>query len=225
MSRVQGVAFFDVDETLVSVRTLESFLLHYLSLVPSMISQHELRDLAQQVVRLDRSEFNRLYFGIWAGQPAAQVAEAGRSWYAQASSKPGFYRPNVLELLREHQQSGDHVVLVSGSFVGPLRPLADDLAVEDLYCTGLEVVDGRYTGTISRPMIGDDKRRTVEAYLSALGTDTESWGYGDHSSDLPLLEGVDHPVVVGSDPYMVQVADERGWPVMAIDAPLAPRGS
>ncbi len=224
MSQPPGVAFFDVDETVVSVRTLESFLLHYLKVVPSMISADRLRELGQQVVHLSRAEFNRRYFRIWAGQPQEGVLEAGRRWYAEASAQPGFFRPNVLERLREHQAAGDRVVLVSGSFDPPLRPLADDLGVDMLFCTRLEVHDGRYTGAISEAMIDDDKRRAVEAYLSTLGTVSQTWGYGDHPSDLPLLERVGRPVVVGSDPALVALAEQRSWPVMPIDLPLAPRG-
>lgn len=232
-----GAAFFDVDETLLSIRTLESFLLYYLKRVP-MISRERLAELSQLVLELDRTEFNRIYFGIWAGQPAAQVREAGREWFAEASADPGFFRPNVLERLRAHQDAGDHVVLVSGSFEAPLEPLRDAVAADALYCTGLEVVDGHYTGTISRPMIGDDKRTAVEEYLAEQGAgaqgaasdgasaehpDAASWGYGDHESDLALLEAVSNPVVVGSDPVMLKVAAERGWPVLPIDRPLAPR--
>lgn len=223
MSSTPGVAFFDVDETLVSVRTLESFLMYYLRLVPAMISPERLRELAQQVVQLDRSEFNELYYGIWAGQPAAQVREAGYGWLAEASAQPGFYRANVLERLRAHQSAGDRVVFVSGSFEGPLRPLAEAVGADELYCTGLELDGDAYTGRVSAAMISDDKGRAVAAYLAASAPGTQSWGYGDHPSDLPLLEAVTHPVVVGSDPVMLELAGERGWPVMPIEQPLAPR--
>ncbi len=219
------VAFFDVDETLVSVRTLESFLFHYLGQVPSMVAPERLRELAQQVVQLDRAEFNRLYFGLWAGQPVDRVLEAGRSWYREVSAQPGFFRANVLERLKTHRSAGARIVLVSGSFGAPLQPLADDIGADGLYCTGLEVADGLYTGRISAPMIGDDKRHAVDAYLAALEPAvTASWGYGDHPSDLPLLERVSAPVVVGSDPAMLEIAAQRDWPVLPIDEPLAPRG-
>lgn len=223
MSRPAGVAFFDVDETLLSVRTLEAFLFAYLKQVPSMISPERLRELAAQVVSLDRAEFNRRYYAVWAGQDAEQVRDAGRRWFEAALEQPGFFRPNVLATLREHQEAGDRVVLVSGSFEPPLRPLADALAVDALYCTELEVEQGHYTGVISAAMIGDDKKRVVESYLARLEGEVPSWGYGDHASDLPLLERVSNPVVVGSDPVMLELAAERGWPVMPIDQPLAPR--
>jgi HAD superfamily hydrolase (TIGR01490 family) len=219
-----GAAFFDVDETLVSVRTLESFLLFYLKRVPEMVSPARLRELAELVVTLERSEFNRVYYGIWAGQPVEQVLAAGRDWYVETSAQPGFYRPNVLAKLREHQAAGARVVLVSGSFPPPLAPIAAAVGADAVYCTELEVgADGRYTGVISAAMIGDDKRTVVDAYLAGLGPAAPSWGYGDHSSDLPLLERVSSPVVVGSDPAMLELAGERGWPVLPIEQPLAPR--
>jgi len=224
MSRPSGAAFFDVDETLVSVRTLESFLLYYLKLEPTMVPPERLRELAGQVVTLERSEFNRLYYAIWAGQPVERVLAAGRSWFAETQGAPGFYRPNVLAKLREHQAAGDRVVLVSGSFPPPLRPIAEAVGADAVYCTQLEVGgDGAYTGAISAAMIGDDKRTAVDEYLGGLDADAPSWGYGDHSSDLPLLERVSNPVVVGSDPVMLELAGQRAWPVLPIEKPLAPR--
>lgn len=220
---MSAVAFFDVDETLVSVRTLESFLMAYLAEVPEMVSRERLQELARQVVELDRDEFNRVYFAIWVGQPEERVLEAGQRWYAAHAGDPGFYRPNVLERLRQHQADGDRVVLVSGSFAAPLRPLAAAVRADHLYCTELETADGRYTGVIAQRMIGDDKRRAVESYLAEHAPGAPTWGYGDHPSDLPLLERVDNPVVVGSDAAMLDVAAERGWPVWSTDVPLAPR--
>lgn len=218
-----GVAFFDVDETLVSVRTLESFLMAYRKEAPSMISTERLQTLARQVVELDRQEFNRIYFAIWAGQSVEQVLAAGRRWYAENADTPGFYRQNVLDRLRQHQNDGDRVVLVSGSFPATLAPISAALGADEVYCTQLEVRDGAYTGALAASMIGDDKRTAVESYLAEHAPGAETWGYGDHPSDLALLEAVTHPVVVGSDPVMVDVAQQREWPVWPTERPLAPR--
>lgn len=213
-----AVAFFDVDETLVSIRTLESFLRYYLKFTPSMVSPKRLVELERLVLQLDRTEFNRLYFGLWAGQPIERVRDAGLSWFEETSSRPGFYRANVLQQLREHREAGDYIVLVSGSFVAPLQPLAAEVGADRLYCTHLEADDGLYTGRISGAMIGDEKRHAVDAYLDELvPAAVTTWGYGDHSSDLPLLEHVTNPVVVGSDPVLLEVATRRKWSVVPID--------
>lgn len=219
------VAFFDVDETLVSVRTLESFLMYYLKQEPSMVSTERIRELRNEVLHLSRAEFNREYFGLWARQPAARVYAAGRSWFQVNASQPDFYRANVVERLREHRRMGAHIVLVSGSFSPPLQPVAEDIGAHALYCTELEVSgSGLFTGQISAAMLGDDKRRAVDDYLSGLTSQPIStWGYGDHPSDLPLLEHVTNPVVVGTDSALAAVAAERNWPVLPIEQPLAPR--
>lgn len=219
------VAFFDVDETLLSGRTLESFLMYYLKQEPSMASTERLRELRNDVVHLSRAEFNREYFGLWAGQPAARVFEAGRSWFRVNADQPDFFRTNVIERLREHRRMGAHIVLVSGSFAAPLRPIAEYIDAHALYCTELEISgSGLFTGKISTAMLGDDKRRAVDDYLASLSPQPVStWGYGDHLSDLPLLEHVTNPVVVGTDAELNSLAAERNWPILPIEQPLAPR--
>ncbi len=219
------VAFFDVDETLLTVRTLESFLMYYLKQEPSMASAERLRELRDDVVHLSRADFNREYFGLWAGQSADRVFEAGRSWFRLAADQPDFFRTNVLERLREHRRMGAHIVLVSGSFAAPLQPVAEYIDAHALYCTELEISSsGLFTGKISAAMLGDDKRRAVDDYLASLSPQpARTWGYGDHLSDLPLLERVTNPVVVGTDAALNVLAVERDWPVLPIEQPLAPR--
>lgn len=219
------VAFFDVDETLLSGRTLESFLMYYRKMEPSMVSTERLRELRNAVVNLDRVAFNREYFGLWAGQSAARVLAAGRTWFRDAVDQPGFFRTNVIERLRDHRENGAHIVLISGSFAAPLQPIAEYVEAQALYCTQLDVSDsGFYTGNISSAMLGDDKRRAIDDYLARFSAESvTTWGYGDHSSDLPLLEHVSNPVVVGTDAALNSIAAEKGWQVLPIEQPLAPR--
>ncbi|MCC6269688.1 MAG: HAD-IB family hydrolase [Microbacteriaceae bacterium] len=219
------MAFFDVDETLLSGRTLESFLMYYLKQEPAMASPERIRELRNDVVRLSRVAFNREYFGLWAGQSAARVREAGRSWFRDAVNQPDFFRANVIERLREHRKNGAHIVLISGSFAAPLQPITEYVEAHALYCTELEVSDsGSFTGDISSAMLGDDKRRAIDDYLARFNSEPEStWGYGDHSSDLPMLEHVRNPVVVGTDATLNSIAAERDWQVLPIEQRLAPR--
>jgi phosphoserine phosphatase len=71
-------------------------------------------------------------------------------------------------------------------------------------------------------MIGEGKAAAVREYLAAVGADpANTWGYGDHASDLPLLEAVAHPVVVGDDPSLRAYVDREGWErVTDASAPL-----
>jgi HAD superfamily hydrolase (TIGR01490 family) len=219
-----GVAFFDVDETLLSVRTLESFLLYYRALHPGFLSDERLAELTTQVVHADRASFNRLYYSLWAGQSVSRVLEAGEDWYRIESAEAGFFRPNVAERLEEHRRSGAAVVLVSGSFAAPLNPLVRQIAADAVFSTNLEEENGRYTGRVIASMIGEDKKAAVVAYLAGFSQHLESWAYGDHVSDLPFLQAASNPVVVGADPELVTIATQREWPIIAIDVPLRPRG-
>lgn len=219
-------AFFDVDETLLSVRTLESFLLYYRERKPGWVSTERLRRLAEEVLEDDRAVFNATYYSLWADLSVADVRRAGEEWYREMSLRDGFFRPNVREQLERLRGDGAAIVLVSGSFGPPLDPLAREIDADAVFYTRLEERDGRYTGAIASSMIGEDKRRAVAGYLARHETvsASSSWGYGDHISDLPLLETVTHPVVVGDDPHLGEVARQRGWPILATTAPLRPRG-
>jgi phosphoserine phosphatase len=70
------------------------------------------------------------------------------------------------------------------------------------------VRDGRYTGEVVRPMIGEGKREAVLALLRDHpgGVDPrECYAYGDHPSDLPMLECVGNPRVVGGNPDLLSL--------------------
>jgi phosphoserine phosphatase len=44
----------------------------------------------------------------------------------------------------------------------------------------------------------------------------ESYFYGDSQSDVPLLEKVTHPVVVGPDEALAELARARSWPIISL---------
>jgi phosphoserine phosphatase len=79
-------------------------------------------------------------------------------------------------------------------------------------CTELEVVDGRYTGMVTRPMIGDAKSAAARSLLAERSVPAaRCHAYGDHPSDLPLLSMVGDPVVVGDDPVLLEHAGRHRW--------------
>lgn len=97
-----------------------------------------------------------------------------------------------------------------------LVPLANELGVQHLLANRMEVEGGQFTGRFLPPQtIGKGELVAVRALLSRMGIESSfCYGYGDHLSDLPLLEGVGHPHVVARDPALIEVANLRGWPVL-----------
>lgn len=98
-----------------------------------------------------------------------------------------------------------------------LKPLADKLGVRHVLAANLERVDSVFSGwLIGHQTIGNGKRRAVEAFLQQHGVDSnECFGYGDHLSDLSLLESIDHPRVIEGDMHLEAIAHKRSWLILA----------
>jgi HAD superfamily hydrolase (TIGR01490 family) len=212
-------AFFDVDETLISVKSMVDFLEFYLAR-PHADENTGLRWRAAQFraaagdPRVPREEVNRRYYRIYAGERTDTLAELGRAWFTRRRREPGFVHAPVVAALIRHRQAGHRVVLVSGSMPACLDPLAETLEVRDVLCTRQLVDDtGRYTGAIAGSVIGEGKRNAARFLAARTGLSLPlSFGYADDASDIPLLSLLGHPVVVGEEAGLVDHAGRHGWP-------------
>ncbi len=212
-------AFFDVDDTLISIKSMFSFQDFWYNkygdqrardcFMADMQRRHE--------PHVSWELLNRLYYRHFAGRRVLDVEQCGREWYAfVCSTNPGFYLPRPVQELREHQRQGREVVFVSGSFAALLQPIARHLGVRHLLATTLEIVGGRYTGEILPPQtIGAGKAIAISAFLQQVGGRAEScYGYGDDISDLPMLQLVGKPTVVSGGRGLESYARQHGWRVI-----------
>lgn len=218
-------AFFDVDETLICIKSMLSFkeFWHLNATAGTEAERVErhlqfMRQIEDYQRRGQSREFiNRTYYASYRGQEPAQIRTAARAWFLQIkATRPDVYVVPVLNRLRAHRTSGAEPVLVSGSSIEILAPLAEELGVRHVLATRLEVEAGRYTGRILPPqMIGDGKQVAARSFMEQHGADPQAcFAYGDHPSDLPLLEAVGNPRVVGDNPHMLGIAVQRGWEVV-----------
>lgn len=221
MKAAKRAAFFDVDETVITAKSMFDFLRYWLELRGDTDgSQYRalagrLHDLAHNG-GAPRTEVNRSYYRFYAGVPMAELKQAGEAWYADYRSRPAAFVEPTLAAMVQHQAAGDTIVLVSGSFRACLEPIARDLGADLILCSEPIVdADGVLTGEIQRPMIGPAKAEAVSETIAALGLDpADCAAYGDHSSDLDMLSRVGHPTVIGDDPVLTTHAKEHGWPVL-----------
>ena len=214
-------AFFDVDETLIAVKSMFRFLRFHLAergLPDTVYTQlsSDLTDLAAAGV--PREETNRAYYRIYADQEADRLAEQGERWLSGELETSGFLIPEMVAALQEHRVAGDLTVLVSGSFPPCVEPLARRLGADIAVCSRPVVVDGVLTGElVGPPVIGEGKAQAVRDVLRETGIPAATcYAYGDHASDLPMLQAVGHPVVVGAHPVLLAAAGEDGWPVIPV---------
>ena len=213
------IAFFDVDETLIRTKSMFSFL--------RFLGQHGLaKDTEETIDRLyklsahgvDRSEINRLYWMSYRGLDAEDVKSAARHWLDEACGADREFLITVtVKRLRAHQQSGHRIALVSGSGIDILQPLTSLIGADYTLATRLKELNGRYTGEIVLPvMIGEGKAQAASTLAAQLKAELRNcFAYGDHISDLPLLNLVGHPVAVGEEGALGDHARGLGWPVLS----------
>lgn len=126
--------------------------------------------------------------------------------------------PHSRALLQQHRDRGDEIVIITATNRFVTEPIATLLGVSHLLATDPEIIDGRYTGRIAGiPCFQQGKIQRLEQWLaSRQETFGERWFYSDSRNDLPLLEQVDHPVVVDGDTTLSAIAAERGWPQISL---------
>lgn len=164
-----------------------------------------------------RADINRAYWKVYRGLDREVVRAAASQWVTQRRKEdPDFFIETVVEKLRAHKRSGHRIALVSGSGLEILEPISAILEADYILATRLYLNGGLYTGEIIPPtMIGQGKANAAICLCGELGSPTAScFAYGDHISDLPLLELVGNPVCVGGRGDLADHARQRGWPVM-----------
>lgn len=142
--------------------------------------------------------------------------EAGATEYYHQIIKPHL-APNIVSRAQEHKEQGHALVLISAGIRYLLRPVAEDLRFDHLVCTDLKV--GRSGLLTGKPhgevCAGKTKKKAAAELAQRLGIDlARSYAYGDHHSDIPLLEIVGNPRAVEPTKRLRQVAANRGWPIL-----------
>lgn len=209
-----SAAFFDVDETLINIKSMFSYLDFYLWRRGEPGSTYaklagELKEAAAGGV--PRREINRRYYRFFAGESARHLATVGREWFTVRADE-GLFVPETTDELAAQRGRGSFVVLLSGSFFACLEPIAEHVNADWAIGTRPVVRRGTLTGEVVTPMIGAAKGRAARATAAVRGLDlARCSAYGDHSSDMDLLMAVGHPVVVGDDPALVARAQQSGW--------------
>ncbi len=221
-NRRRRFAFFDVDETVIRFKTMFVFQHYYYrhtGFLPAVTGPIRHRVFLRSMRGYERAgrsrEFmNAAYYHFFSGRPKSIVCRLARQWFQELrDTSAEIFFPTVIKVLRQHQMENTSVVLVSGSFTDVLEPIAEELGAYKILATQLETKHGIYTGRLKSPqMIGAGKAAAVRALLMSEGSDrAHAWAYGDHHSDISMLEEVDHPNVVSRDPSMMALAKQRGW--------------
>lgn len=209
-------AFFDFDGTLLAGFSVFYFLLrrYFSGKVSAGESVEQL--LATASYALGRADFSALLEEFTASMAGTSDREM-RALAAEVFRKDlvsGLY-PEVRALLKAHQDKGHTVVILSSATQYQLELVAQELGVEHVVCTRLEVKNGVLTGATDGPACyGKEKYLAAKAFARnsslVLG---RSFFYTDGAEDIPLLDAVGYPRPTNPDSKLLSYAQERGWPV------------
>ncbi len=214
------LALFDVDETLLSFNSMDDFIaFFYMEYYGAEAGRDHLmkyETFISMVARQCRREvWNRFYYLYFSGIDRETLAEIGEKWFeARVLNQPDAFNQKVLNQLYQHKADGYQVILVSGGFFAPLNPLLKFLKIESLLCVSpKEGLKGVLTGDLDGiQTVGRGKVEAIKCFLDENIVDWfESYAYADHTSDLPMLTLVGHPVIVGDSPDLQALTRENNW--------------
>ena len=128
--------------------------------------------------------------------------------------------PAADALLDRHRERGDRLLIITATNEFVTRPIADRLGVAELLGCRVEQVDGRFTGRATGTLTyREGKVRRLHEWMAGAGEVLEgAYFYSDSHNDLPLLERVDHPVLVDPDERLAAIGRNRGWPGITLRA-------
>lgn len=209
-------AFFDVDNTLIPGHAIEIRFFQFLrrrGLVGFAELARSLGYLIRHIppVSVHPLRERKLYLEGKLRPTIEALAEE----FIRTVAVPGL-SAHAVAVLREHQDAGHAVTLVSASLDCLVTPLARRLAVPLALSARLEHNSDRYTGRVVPPLpYAQGKRHLIEglARREGLALD-QSYAYGDSPGDLQVLAMVGYPTVVNPIRGMRKTARQRGWRIV-----------
>lgn len=218
---MKSYAFFDVDDTIISIKSMFSFLALYFEIYPDDELQDEFDREMKTLIEKDTDWeiVNKRYYAYFKNFPIERVEHASLEWFKKYSSSEDFYHKNVLNEISRHQSNGVECVFVSGSFVELLKPIANDLNVKSILAINVERDKLMYTGEIIPPQtIGNGKAVALKEFMkNNSASAADCYAYGDDISDAPMLAVVGKPVAVSGGRRLVDFAKDKGWKIINPD--------
>ncbi len=217
------LALFDLDHTLVNADTPSLW-------IEFLINKGVIRksDVEQKMIdfsnnysagTLDFPTYMRFELSTIKNRPMETLLNWRREF--QHSCLRKHIVPKARELLQQHRNQGDTIVMITATNRFVAQASADEFQIDHLIATDPERTDGKFSGDFQgTECFQAGKIKKLKEWMSHSGHQLSgSWFYSDSRNDLPLLETVCNPVVVNADPELARIAGERGWPALVLRQP------
>lgn len=210
------ICFFDMDGTLIATNSGVSFMRYSYSRGKTSLWRVGKSILDYLRYRYNLLNMNKAYkqsLRPLIGIKEEELIKFCQEWFND-KVKDLIY-PEAKEAIREHQQNGEVIVIISNATNYAIQPLADYLGVPYVLGTYLQVQDGRFTGEFIEPLcFGPGKVYWAKRLILKIGGDfSQATFYTDSITDLPLLEIVGNPRIINPDPKLRALAKRRRWEI------------
>lgn len=217
--RVPGVAFFDVDDTILKGAS-GVMLAKYLfmekgkSAPPSYIFDIIKALIDVKTGSVDYESLVEKGLTQFEGHSLAEMEEIALGCFDKYMRK-SIYKMVYKEIVK-HKNAGRKVVLLTASIQSLIDPLADFLGADKVIAMKPKFVNGKLTPHAEKPFCyHEGKLILAREYCQELGVDLKDcFFYSDSSSDLPLMEKVGHPRPTCPDPSLRRLALLKNWKML-----------
>lgn len=165
----------------------------------------------------DAEGVRRRVFSAFKGDPAIAVNDMMCRFYHKKIAP--MYRADADACMLAHLEAGHVVLLVSASFEPLIAAAMVDHPIQFALASRMHIDEnGLYTDELEGlPTEGPEKltvlRQFADKYFGADGWEL-GWAYGDHFSDVRMLEHAAHPCAVTPDKKLREYAASKGWDIL-----------
>lgn len=217
-------AFFDLDKTIIATSSAFAFGREFMN--NGLISK-------QEAFEMYLAKTSYMFSGMSSAEMDStrdQLSQIVAGWSVEEVRRitsetmhtvvaPAIYT-EARELIAYHKAAGHKIVIISASAIQLVEPIAQELGIEHVVATEMEVKDGRFTGNITRYLKGDAKAEAIVELGERFNLDlANSYAYSDSATDIPMLSQVGNPVAVNPDRAMKKHALEHGWDICTFKNP------
>lgn len=216
------LALFDLDHTLLDVDS--DYLWGEYIVKHNLVDEAEYRTSNQKFYQdyiegtLDATEYNEFVAQFLSSLPMDRLHEL-REDYIKSEIEPHI-RPKAMEVLCQHVEQGNKVVIISATNNFVVSAIAKRFGIEDadVLSTPLEILDERYTGKLTdKPNFQEGKIYHLNKWLEKQQASgvmfAKTYAYSDSKNDIPLLEWADVAVCVSPDETLHAHALAHRWAV------------
>lgn len=209
-------AFFDFDGTVIYGYSATTYLREQIK--RGDVSPRQLIELTKTMTQFGMGNMGFSAMMTIASQYLRGISEEDYLEFAEKLYSKNIAKliyPETRALIEAHLKKGHTVAIVTAATPYQVMPAARDLGVENVKCSNLEIVDGKFTGSVVKPTCyGMGKVDAAEQLAQQYDLDiSQSYFYSDSDEDIQLLEFVGNPRPLNPNKRLRRIASGRGWPV------------